>query len=116
MPDETNVPKTPQTDKLESITDLIEIAGTLAPSTVVVIGGDRIEDLQLAESARDHGIVDRIILVGRGESIESAVEAAGIEIDPADIVPVEDPEQVAEAAIDLIKSGEVDIALKGNNL
>jgi len=114
MPHETKLPETPRTGKPESITDLIEIAGTLTPSTVVVIGGDRIEDLKLVESARDHGIVDRIILVGRGESIAAAVEAAGIKIDPADIVPADSAEQVARAAIDLIKSGGIDIALKGN--
>ena len=101
-------------EKPESITDLVEIAGTLPPTTVVVIGGDRIEDLQLVESARDHGIVDRIILVGRGKSIAEAVEAAGIEIDPADIVAGDSAEQVADLAIDLIKGGGVDIALKGN--
>ena len=114
MRHETNAPETPQTGKPESLTDLIEIAGTLTPSTVVVIGGDRIEDLRLVESARDHGIVDRIILIGRGASIAEAVDAAGIEIDPADIVPADNPEQAAEAAIALIKGGEVDIALKGN--
>jgi len=114
MPHETDIPETPRTEKPESITDLIEIAGTLAPATVVVIGGDRLEDLQLVESARDHGIVDRIILVGRGESIAESLETAGIEIDPADIVPAESAEQVADMSVDLIKGGGVDIALKGN--
>ena len=79
----------------KSITDLIEIAGTPPPATVVVIGGDRIEDLQLVESARDHGIVDRIILVGRGKSIAEAVESAGIKIDPANVLPVDSAEQVS---------------------
>lgn len=102
------------TDKPKSVTDLVEIAGTLPPATVVVIGGDRIEDLQLVESARDHGIVDRIVLVGNGDSISQAVAGAGIDIDRADIVAVETPEEAADTAVDLIKGGGFDIALKGN--
>ena len=65
---------------LETVADLIEIAGRLSPSTAVVPGGHRVEDLRLVESARDHGLVDRIILVGRKDRIASAVTEAGIEV------------------------------------
>ena len=34
---------------------------------------DRVEDLLLVESARDHGIIDRIVLVGRKDRIAAAV-------------------------------------------
>jgi len=114
MPDEAAIDRVPAVEKPEAITDLIEIAGTLEPSTVVVIGGDRIEDLQLVESARDHGIVDRIILVGQSGSIAESLEASGLEIDSDDMIPADSPEDVAQIAVDLIKDGRVDIALKGN--
>lgn len=52
-------------DPLENVIDLVDIAGRLTASTVVVVGGDRVEALTLVESARDHCIVDRIILIGR---------------------------------------------------
>jgi phosphotransacetylase len=98
---------------IERVVDLIEIAGGLPASTVVVVGGHRVEDLRLVESARDHGIVDRIILVGMKDRIAQAVAEVGIEIDPKDIVPAENDEQIAQATVGLIKAGNVDIVLKG---
>ncbi len=101
-------------DRLESVADLVEIAGRLAPSTVVVPGGNRIDDLRLVESARDHGIIDRIILVGDKASIGRAVAEVGIQIAPDDIIDAHGDEQVAAATVDLIKAGSIDVVLKGN--
>ncbi len=101
-------------DGLESVADLIEIAGRLAASTVVVAGGDRVEDLRLVESARDHGIIDRIILVGQADRIARAVDEVRIEIPPQDIVAADGDEAVAAATVELIEAGGVDIVLKGN--
>jgi phosphotransacetylase len=98
---------------IERVVDLIEIAGGLPASTVVVVGGHRVEDLRLVESARDHGIVDRIILVGMKDRIAQAVAEVGIEIDPKDIVPAGNDDQIAQATVGLIKAGNVDIVLKG---
>jgi phosphate butyryltransferase len=100
-------------ERLVSVTDLVEIAGRLKASTVAVPGGHRKEDLQLVESARDHGIVDRIVLVGDRTLISRAVTDVGINIPERDIIPVSKDEQIADATIDLIKKGLVDIVLKG---
>ena len=100
--------------RLESVADLLEVAGGLPPSTVVVAGGDRVEDLRLVESARDHGIVDRVILVGQRDPMTRAVEEVGIEIRPEDIVVAGDDHQVAAATVGLIRAGGIDIVLKGN--
>lgn len=102
------------TDGLESAADLIDIAGRLVASAVVVAGGDRVEDLRLVESARDHGIVDRIVLVGQGDRIVRAVDEVRIEIHPRDIVAADGDEAVAAATVQLIEAGGVDIVLKGN--
>ncbi len=102
------------TDGLESAADLIDIAGRLAASAVVVAGGDRVGDLRLVESARDHGIVDRIVLVGQAEGIARAVDEVGVEIHPRDIVAADGDEAVAAATVQLIEAGGVDIVLKGN--
>ncbi len=96
-----------------SVIDLIDIAGRLKPSTVVIAGGHRIEDLRLVESARDHGIVDRIVLIGKKELISHAVEMAGIEIARRDIVAAQSDEDTASKTVKLIRSGKVDIVLKG---
>jgi len=107
-------PKTGNVTRLNSVTELLEIAGKLKASTVVVPGGDRVEDLRLVESARDHGIVDRIILVGKKEGINRAIREVGIEIRPRDVVSASGDERVAAATVELIKAGGVDIVLKGN--
>ncbi|MEA1927831.1 MAG: butyrate kinase, partial [Candidatus Auribacterota bacterium] len=99
---------------LKSVADLVGIAGHLPPSSVIVPGGDRVDDLQLVEAARDNGIVDRIILVGDREEIRRAISEVGIDIGLKDIVATGSAEETAAATVSLIKSGEADIVLKGN--
>jgi butyrate kinase len=100
-------------DRLDTVTDLVDIAGKMKASSVVIAGGYRSEDLRLVESARDHGIIDRLILVGPGGAVYSAVEEVGIEIADGDIVDAEDDEAIAAATVELILSGSIDIVLKG---
>ncbi len=106
--------KSNEQERLHSVADLVEIAGRMASSTVVIAGGDRIEDLKLVESARDHGIIDRIVLVGRKTRIRQAVDELGIEIPEEDVMGVRSEDEMAAATTDLIKSGAVNIVLKGN--
>lgn len=99
---------------LATVADLIEIAGNLPGATVVVVGGDRTEDLRLVESAWDHGIVDRIVLVGRKDRIGRSVDEVGIKVCPDDVVAAETDEETAAVVVELIRAGKVDIVLKGN--
>ena len=99
---------------LEKVVDLVEIAGTLRPLTAVMAGGERVEDLLLVESARDHGIIDRIVLIGRRERITAAVAKVGIEIPREDIVAAESDEEAAAATVELVKAGAVEMVLKGS--
>lgn len=103
-----------QPDILTSVADLVEIAGKLPPSNVVIPGGHRLEDLKLVEAARDHGIVDRIILVGDRRAIRSSVSELGIRIRPENIVPAGTPEEIAAATAGLVTAGRADIVLKGD--
>jgi butyrate kinase len=100
--------------RLEAVAELVEIAGGLDASTVIVAGGDRVDDLRLVESARDHGIIDRIILVGQQNRIESAVAEVGIEIEKQDVIAAENDEQIAAATVERLRPGDIDIVLKGN--
>ena len=100
--------------RLKTVADLVEVAGQMKASTVIVAGGDRIEDLRLVESARDHGIVDRIILVGKKRLIHGSVKELGIDIRPEDVVETGSDEETGAAVVRLIKEGGVDIVLKGN--
>ncbi|MFW6181202.1 MAG: hypothetical protein ACOC8N_05585, partial [Spirochaetota bacterium] len=98
---------------LRAVSDLVEIAGRMRASTVAVPGGHRAEDLRLVESARDHGIVDRILLIGSERLIGEAVERVGIDIQGGDIIAAEDEERIAGETVRLIREGAVDVVLKG---
>ena len=100
--------------KLERVGDLVEIAGTQRPLTAVMAGGERVEDLLLVESARDHGIINRIVLVGRKERITAAVAKVGIDMPPEDIVAAEGDDEAAAATVELVKAGGVEMVLKGS--
>jgi phosphotransacetylase len=99
--------------RIEAVVDLLELAGQLTAPTTVVPGGHRVEDLRLVESARDHSIVDRIILVGDKDRISAAVSEVGIRVPPEDIVAAGNDEEIAAATVELVKAGGVDIVLKG---
>lgn len=99
---------------LKSVSELVEIAGRLSPASVVIPGGDRLEDLRLVDAARDLGIVDRIILVAKKGDINHSIDASGLKIDAQDIITVDDDEQIAQKTVDLVRSDQVDMVLKGN--
>ena len=114
MSGDANEPKSIGEDVLRTVVDLVEIAGMLPPSTAVMAGGDRVEDLLLVESARDHGIINRIVLIGRKDRITAAVEKVGIDIRPEDIVAAEGDEEAAAATVEIIKAGHAEMVLKGS--
>lgn len=101
-------------DILTSVADLVAIAGKLPPSNVVVPGGHRLEDLKLVEAARDHGIVDHIILVGDRRAISRSIKELGIRIRPDRIIPASSPEAAAAATARMVTEGRADIVLKGD--
>ncbi len=95
------------------VVDLVELAGSLRPLPAVMAGGERVEDLLLLESARDHGIIDRIVLVGKKQRIAEAVAEVGIEVPDEDMISAEGDDEVAAATVALVKSGAVEMVLKG---
>ena len=107
MDEEGSIPE------FQSVTDLVDIAGAMRATTVLIAGGHRIEDLRLVESARDHGIIDRIILVGNREQVTHAVREVGIDVAAKDIVAANDDETIAKKTVSLIQEGAADIVLKG---
>ena len=100
-------------DILISVSDMVEIAGKLPGATVLIPGGDRIEDIRLADAARDHGIIKRAILVGNKEKVIANAEKNGIYIDQNDIVNVQDEHQIGQKTVEMVNAGGVDIVLKG---
>ena len=99
---------------IERVSDLALIAGHLRPKTVIIPGGDRADDLRLVESARDHGIVARCILVGDETAVRRAAGEIGIQVADEDIVATASQEETAARTVELVQAGGVDIILKGD--
>lgn len=100
--------------RLQAISDLVETAGQLTPSAVIIPGGTRIEDLRLVEAARDQGIIDRAWLVGDSQQVLAAAQEAEVAICQDDIIPAATEDAIAQATVQQIATGKVDVILKGN--
>ena len=98
---------------LKSVSDLIEIAGKLPGTTILIPGGDRIEDIRLVDAATDYGIINRAILIGSKKRILDHAGKLDIHIEEQDIVDVDNEEEIAQKTVDLVNTGTVDIVLKG---
>jgi len=99
---------------IEAVSDFVVAAGHLRPKTVIIPGGDREEDIRLVESARDHGIIDRCILVGDEAGVRHAARETGVALRSEDIVATTSQEETAAQTVALIQRGGVDVILKGN--
>jgi phosphate butyryltransferase len=106
--------RNPDFPPIEAVSDLVLIAGQLPPRTVIIPGGDREDDLRLVESARDHGIVDRCILVGDEGAIRRAAEVVAISVADDDIVGTANQQETADRTVAIVKAGGADVILKGN--
>jgi butyrate kinase len=95
------------------VSDLVTLAGHLGPRSVIIPGGEREDDLRLAESARDHGLVDRCILVGNEQTIREAAEKVGISVPKEDIIATKGDEEAAARTVEAVRAGGVDVILKG---
>ncbi|MFP4057305.1 MAG: butyrate kinase [Candidatus Brocadiia bacterium] len=104
----------PPLEPIHAVSDLVVLAGHLRPKTVVIAGGDREDDIRLVESARDHGIVQRCILVGDEAAIRRTAHRVGVPLADEDIVATESQEQTAARTVERVQQGGVDIILKGN--
>jgi butyrate kinase len=99
---------------VERVSDLVLMAGALRPKTVIIAGGDREEDLRLVESARDHGVVDRCVLVGDGDAIRRAAANVGITVPGEDVIATASQAETAARTVEAVQQGGADVILKGN--
>jgi len=66
------------------------------------------------ESARDHGIVKRCLLVGDADRIRLATEKVGVHVPEQDILGTASDEETAARTVELVRKGGADIILKGD--
>ena len=98
---------------LKSVSDLVEIAGQLPETTVLIPGGNRVEDIRLVDAACDHGILNKAVFVGCMQRIIEHAVKVGVDIDGHKIIDVADEQEIGQKTVDLVNAGEVDIVLKG---
>ncbi len=97
-----------------SIAALQTVASGLPPKTVVIAGGDRKEDLSVAQGLQGLPFVKRCLLVGDGTAIRETASRMGITLADADIVATASPEETALRTVELVEQGVAEIILKGN--
>jgi len=98
---------------LRSVSDLVDIAGKLGGTTVLIPGGDRVEDIRLVDAARDHGIIEKAILVGNKDKIIANSAKLGVDVDKVEVVDVREDTLIGEKTVELVNAGGVDVVLKG---
>ena len=98
---------------IQAVSDLVIVAGAMRRVSIVVAGGDRVADLLLLEAAQDHGMVDRVILVGDERRIREAIEQTHVTVADTDIIPAADDRATATATIECAQAGHADIIIKG---
>ncbi len=86
---------------------------TLAPKSLIIPGGDRLEDLSVVKYYQDKNYINRIILVGKTAEMEKSAVKLGITLRPEDMVNAETHEAMAEKTVEIVNRGEADIILKG---
>jgi butyrate kinase len=102
-----------QTTPLQ-ISQFQSIAATLKPQTVVIAGGDRLEDLTAYLSLINQPFVKRCVLVGCEQSMRYSAQVQGIDLDADAIVGTRSQEETAQRVMEMIADGSAGIVLKGN--
>ncbi len=99
--------------QITNLNQLEEIAMTLAPKSLIIPGGDRLEDLSVVKYFEDKKYINRVILVGEKVEMEKSALKLGLTLRPEDMVNAETQVEMAEKTVEIVKRGEADIILKG---
>ena len=98
---------------LKSVFDLVELAGKLTGKTLLIPGGDRIEDIKLVGQARDAGLIQRAILIGNKEKILTHAKTLNTTVNTQDIIDADNEDAIGQQTVEAINAGRADIVLKG---
>ena len=84
----------------------------LGPKTVAIASAASAEVLDAAREAQSAGMA-RCILVGQRDQIARTADLADTDISDMQIVPVESDQQSARMVMEMARSGEADVVMKG---
>ncbi|MGQ9683189.1 MAG: bifunctional enoyl-CoA hydratase/phosphate acetyltransferase [Anaerolineae bacterium] len=96
-----------------SFAEIVDAAHRCGPQRVAIAAADDKDTLQAAHAAANERIADSI-LVGDGATIRSLAHELGIPLDAMQIIDVPDPQQAAVQVMELVRTGQADIAMKGH--
>jgi len=92
-----------------AVTQLARKAGKRTIAVADAAGAEVLEALQMARAES----IGSAILVGVPDAIHTAAHEAGIKLDGCRIEPVTDPKTAAARAVELCRTGEADVLMKG---
>jgi len=99
-------------EPIRSLEQLKKYAKDLPSSVVSVVRADEVETLIAVKEAVDGGMVE-CILVGPVEGIKVAAKEANFDISDIRIVDAADDKESAAKGVELVKSGEAQVLMKG---
>ncbi len=98
--------------KISSFTELLQAARQAGPRTIAIAAAHEKEVLQAAQAAEAERIADSI-LVGDRSVIASLAKCLGLDLQRMDVVDVPDARQAAAKVMELVRTGQAQVAMKG---
>ena len=96
-----------------SFAEIVDAARRCGPLRVAIAAADDKDTLQAAQAAVAERIADSI-LVGDATTIRSLADGLGLSLSAMQIIDVPDARQAAIRVMDLVRTGQADVAMKGH--
>jgi phosphate butyryltransferase len=97
---------------IASLDALVEVACQIGPIPIAVAAAHDPEVLKAVDRAEREGMV-KATLVGNWPAIEAYAAQTGVDLSHADIIHEPDPQRAARQVVDLARSGQVRVVVKG---
>ncbi|MCK5345410.1 MAG: hypothetical protein KAR20_18500, partial [Candidatus Heimdallarchaeota archaeon] len=88
--------------QITNLNQLENIAMTLSPKSLIIPGGDRLEDLAVVKYYNDKDYINRVILVGNKANMLKSEKELGLELASEDMVDAGTHEDMAKKTVDIV--------------
>jgi phosphate butyryltransferase len=102
-----------ETTTLTRLAQVVRAAAPYPPRRIAVAAAHELTVLQALKQAQDERLSERPLLFGRGPEIQRLAGECGLEIDPGDVIDVEDDAVAAVEAADAVRQSRADVLMKG---
>ncbi|MCD6533402.1 MAG: phosphate butyryltransferase [Deltaproteobacteria bacterium] len=97
---------------ISSLSEIEELAKAADPVTTAIIAPEDHEFMLAVKDARQRSFIEPV-LIGRRTVIEKAADKANYDLDTTRIIEVTDRQKIANTAMEMLSSGEVEMVSKG---